>query len=511
MARSLFARLSRRYRPVSELSRREFLQATLAASAGLLVSCAAPTKTFSPKPGAKRIIVIGAGFSGLACAYELLSAGYHVTVLEARDRTGGRVLSFGDFVPGRNVEGGGELIGSNHPTWVAYAKRFGLKFLKIEEDKNAEEPLIINGKSIESKEAEALWNDLEEAYSKMNSDAKDINENEPWKSPNAAAFDKKTTLDWINSIGMNAKARDLAIAEFVADNGIAIERQSYLGNLSQVKGGGVEKYWTDSEVYRCRGGNQQLATKLAEAITPERIRLKTAVAAIDVKDSGVKITCVDGSVVEGDDVVLTVPPSVWNKIKISPALPVELKPQMGVNVKYLTSVKDRFWKASGLGPNAFSDGMVSMTWEATLGQKGDGGACLTSFSGGPAAELCRQKWKETKDATYLAELAKFYPEIQKNFVGSRFMDWPSDPWVMAGYSFPAPGQIMTQGPILYRGLGHLHFAGEHTCYKFVGYMEGALNSGTSLAKRLVTRDGGRALFEQNRMAIDTNVDDLIAV
>jgi hypothetical protein len=41
------------------------------------------------------------------------------------------------------------------------------------------------------------------------------------------------------------------------------EWQSYLGNLAMVKGGGLEKYWTESEVYRCKGGNQQLATRLA--------------------------------------------------------------------------------------------------------------------------------------------------------------------------------------------------------------------------------------------------------
>ena len=35
----------------------------------------------------------------------------------------------------------------------------------------------------------------------------------------------------------------------------------------------------------------------------------------------------------------------------------------------------------------------------------------------------------------------------------------------------------------------MHFAGEHTCYAFVGYMEGALNSGASLARRLAQRDG----------------------
>ena len=69
------------------------------------------------------------------------------------------------------------------------------------------------------------------------------------------------------------------------------------------------------------------------------------------------------------------------------------------------------------------------------------------------------------------------------------MDWPGDPWTGASYSFPAPGQVTTVGPVLHAGLGRLHFAGEHACYQFVGYMEGALHSGAALAKRLAVRDG----------------------
>ncbi len=68
-------------------------------------------------------------------------------------------------------------------------------------------------------------------------------------------------------------------------------------------------------------------------------------------------------------------------------------------------------------------------------------------------------------------------------------NWPRDPWALAGYSFPAPGQVTTVGPLLHEGLGRLHFADEHACYKFVGYMEGALNSGVSVARRLAARDG----------------------
>jgi len=49
--------------------------------------------------------------------------------------------------------------------------------------------------------------------------------------------------------------------------------------------------------------------------------------------------------------------------------------------------------------------------------------------------------------------------------------------------------VTTLGPQLRQGFGHLHFAGEHTCYQFVGYMNGALRSGIDLAKRLARRDG----------------------
>ena len=114
MSRSLFARLNQRYgRPVDAFTRREMLKATLAGSAGLLLSrlpAFAQEPAAKAKPNGKSIVVIGAGFSGLACAHELLAAGYDVTVVEARNRVSGRVLSFSDVVPGKNVEGGGELM-----------------------------------------------------------------------------------------------------------------------------------------------------------------------------------------------------------------------------------------------------------------------------------------------------------------------------------------------------------------------------------------------------------------
>ena len=72
-----------------------------------------------------------------------------------------------------------------------------------------------------------------------------------------------------------------------------------------VKGGGLEKYWTESEVYRCQGGNQQLARKLVEAIGADaRADAHASVRSIAVTDKSVRVTLASGKVLEGDHVIL---------------------------------------------------------------------------------------------------------------------------------------------------------------------------------------------------------------
>ena len=75
-----------------------------------------------------RIIVIGAGFAGLACADRLVNLGHNVTVLEARDRVGGRVWSQ-ELIPGRPdtvVERGAEFVLSGYDVMQEMAHRFDL-------------------------------------------------------------------------------------------------------------------------------------------------------------------------------------------------------------------------------------------------------------------------------------------------------------------------------------------------------------------------------------------------
>jgi monoamine oxidase len=371
---------------------------------------------------------------------------------------------------------------------MAYAKQFKLELLEVSEE-DAEAPIVLDGRRLSSDESDELWEELETTSGLLNGDAAKVTDAfEPWRTPDAEALDRRTLASWINGLGASPLCTAGLHTLMMADNGMVTEWQSYLANLAMVKGGGLDKYWSESEVYRCQGGNQQLARKFVEAIGPARVLTRTIVRSIAVTDKNVRVTLASGKVLEGDHLVLTAPPPVWNRIAIDPALPVGLVPQMGTNVKFLMAVGGPFWRRAELGPELMTDGPVSATWHATDGQRGPGDA-LVAFSGGTAADTCREWAPAARNEHYLAELQKVYKGVRPAYVKSRFMDWPSDPWVKASYSFPAPGQVTAQGPTFRQGIGRLHFAGEYTSYAFMGYMEGALNSGASAARRIAVKDG----------------------
>ncbi|MBJ7343123.1 MAG: NAD(P)-binding protein, partial [Solirubrobacteraceae bacterium] len=76
-------------RVAKQLSRREALALAATATGALVAGCA----DSAPAAGRKRIIVVGAGLAGLGAAATLRARGFDVTVVEARERIGGRVNS----------------------------------------------------------------------------------------------------------------------------------------------------------------------------------------------------------------------------------------------------------------------------------------------------------------------------------------------------------------------------------------------------------------------------------
>lgn len=487
MTRSFYRRLARAVHGRELASRRDFLAGSAAAASSLLLSRGA---LLGGRVG-KRVVVVGAGFAGLACAHELQAAGYDVTVIEATNRVGGRVRSSGEFVANRNIEIGAELIGSNHPTWMAFKDSFGLEMLDLSENEEWEQPVLLAGKRLSRDDAKALLEEMDEVFVKaIDPQAATVDADQPWKTPDAKALDGMNTKDWIAKLQCSENCKKALTVEFQANNGQDVQKQSFLGNLAQVKGhGNAKSYRDESEVYRCKGGNQTLAKKLAERL--KSVVLELPVRMVEWAEKKIVVTCADGRTLECDDIVLAVPPTVWSKIEFKPGLPAALSPQMGANTKWFVHMKSRFWQKANQEQYAMADGVFNMTWEGTDAQPGDQDVVFVAFNGGPSAERARALRGQAQTDAYLADLETLYPGFKAQVAGKTFfMDWPNEPWTKASYSFPAPGQITTQGQVLYDGLqGRLHFAGEHTCYRFVGYMEGALYSGTQLAKRLAKRDG----------------------
>ena len=504
MAFSVYQRLGRLFDPDRfSPSRRAVLKAGALAGAAAWIGGCTPTRTdgTDPKPASgKRVIVIGAGFAGLACARALVAAGADVRVLEARDRVGGRILSFnsttgcgGEFISGRNVEGGGELIGSNHHAWQQLATELGLKMLPVSEDEDLATPVLWRGKPIDFARAKELWEQLDAAHQTLNAHALPIDADQPWLSPDAPSLDARSMQPWLKSLAVDDLAADCIRMEFEANNGVMLERQSLLANLSMIKGGGIEKFWSDSEVFRCEGGNQLLATRSAEALG-YRVSLFSPVTAVDRTASGFRVSTLGQTSLDADAVVVAVPPSVWQKIRFEPGLPGALTCQMGCNVKHLSRVDGRFWKHAGVARSQYgmaigNGSRVCMTWEATDGQDVTADACLTAFSGASAAQLALSEDRAKRESGYATELEALFPGYTKHVSETRFMDWPNEQWTGASYSFPAPGQLTRCGPLLRSGgsawnCPGLHFAGEHCDPAFIGYMEGALRSGIRVASEI---------------------------
>jgi monoamine oxidase len=485
-----FRQLQAAFEPnLVRVSRRRVLQAI--AGAGGLMSLDVARGAMRQKVE-KRVLVVGAGLAGLACADELAAAGYDVTVVDARSRVGGRVQTLRDLVAGKTVEAGGELVGPNQPTWMAYAKRFDLKFVEL--PWNPSDVIVFDGMTLAPDRAQSLYEETRAALFRLNQLAEPIDAERPWLSPQAAAIDRQSLDDWIRNLDASAEVRRLIEIQWTGINGLIPAWQSLLGILAIVKGGGLQKFWDETDTTHCIGGTQQLAVLLARSFVERRgeakLRLGAPVEAIRIGDGHATLRLAGGETLEADDVVLTAPPTTWSKIAFDPPLPGTLTVPMAASTKFLAVVKEKVWQTLGREPNAMSTGPVQLTWETTAGQGDEGEHALVAFAGGREADECRGWPIAEREPRYRAALDMLYPGFAAAMTGGRFVDWVNDPWARGTYSFPAPGQVTTVGPLLDAPHAErLHFAGEHCSYAFVGWMEGALSSGVRTARRLAKRDG----------------------
>lgn len=490
MSRSLLTWNARRRVPKGEfIERREFLKGAALAGAGAMLAPGALAQR-AGRDSSPRVIVIGAGLAGLACAHELRDAGADVYVYDARERVGGRVVSMEDIVAGKVVEGGGEFIGANHPRWIGYAERFGID-LRPSEPENADQlewPILVNNRFLAKPEADPVWDALDALTARLNAPARAVIAHEPWASEGAESLDSQTVAQWLKEQDIDDDVRTLARASLEAELGVALEHASMLALLAIIRGGGVEDFWAHNDDYRAVGGAQSLARAFAERMKG-RVILNTPVAKITHEGPRTGVTLADGKFVRADAIVLATPPSAWKTLTLAGNdTLLDRSVQMGLASKLVAQAPDAFWTRLNAAPIGLTDTDTQMIWATTAGQPSpnpmDTREVMLGFSGGPAAERIRAVDRPTRDSVMLRAAARLWPGQAEGLTTVRFMDWRADRWAQAAYSFPEPGQVTTVCKALRDPLGVVHFAGEHCSTAFTGRMEGALESGSRAARAI---------------------------
>jgi monoamine oxidase len=483
MSRSLFAKLHRRFgRRISgaELQRRaaahharlrEAMPVDLVGGPRLVANRAA------------RVAVIGGGFAGLSAAWFATRAGMAVTVIEPHT-PGGRVSSTHGLVEGRILEAGAELIGTNHPMWMAFGRHFGLAMSLISSEDHYDAaglamPMLINGRHLSSAEQKTVHDEMDRVFHEWAKASEVIGEPwKPWTAPAAEKLDAETLEAHIPR-DISELTRDTLRFHFEQDNTTPVSRQSWLGALAQIAGGGGYAFFEDTEVFRCAAGNQSLARHLAAHVNIDRHRVT------NIRSGPPIYLDLDGGEREGpfDFAVVAVPSVAMEKLTIDGKRFPYRAVGHGPAVKYLSGVERRFWIAEGIAPSGMSD-QLGMIWEGTDNQMDTARFDLSVFAGGRNAQAAIDAGGS---AGYFApRLTAVFPHYHA--FRTEFENWPHRAGM--GYSCPAPGDVTTTQQS-YTDLidGRIAVAGEHTSPPWFGYMEGALQSGLVAAVRIAERSG----------------------
>ena len=461
-----------------------------------LLSKVAPSQRLKIGAG-KTAIVVGGGFAGLASAYFLSALGFDVTVFEAKDRWGGRVwTNRNDFVPDRWIEFGAELIGWNHAVWRGLAEAFGLEFGMLTGDESLQRPWDLGELGVITGPAAGELDDaVDRVVDALALEAMRVPPYRPWDAPDAPALDGTSLGGWLDTHVQDKKVRAAVDVMFSNDNVGATGDQGMVGVLSQIAGGGCERFDPDTEVMRCADGNDALATQLAELNQAADLHLNTAISRVGVESDGARASVTLGREVSvgspksADYVVVAVPPSIYagsasEQLVIDGIDPDDYRIALGPAVKHFARASARFWEDDGLGADGMSE-PIGETWDAT-DSAARGPFDLSLFAGGPAAERARHARTQADphaDAFYAPHLKRLFPHYQPD--ATHMVSWPDESWIRCGYSCLAPGEMANAKRLTEPFENRIVFAGEHTCPAFYGYMEGALESGLLAADRIL--------------------------
>ncbi len=432
------------------------------------------------------ILVAGAGLAGLAAARALTVEGARVTVIDARERVGGRVWTIREgFTGGQHAEGGADLIESEQAAVMSLARELKLTLVPILKDGFGFYGMGAKGRrSVETGSRQLgrlfapFWREVEQ-YRRLEG---------RWHSPIAQAFARESVAEYLTRTGASAAV----VARFRSLRGFFLADPEDLSMIALLDFLATDGFGGDGRTFRIRGGNDQLATRMADAL-PTRVRLRTVLRRVEHRDDGVIATVEDRSghhAVSADALIVAMPATAVRDVVFAPGLPDPQRDAIatlkyGGATRVLLQFQSRFWVRRGR-PRAFgSDLSTGAVWDGNEQQRGRGGI-LSLLAGGRASDELVMILN-MEGAAGVAERLRWMGPLSA-LVASHVVRWNDDPWVGGGYAYFDPEFDPRGRDLLARPFGRICFAGEHTSVRWQGYMNGAIESGRRAAAeaRLLT-------------------------
>lgn len=396
-------------------------------------------------------MVVGAGFAGLACADRLVSLGHDVTVLEARDRVGGRVWSQ-EFTPGRPetvIERGAEFVLSGYDVLRSMAERFDLPLAPsgmsyyVREPRGTSTPITADAIAAQ---ARGLRGAAEEAS--PTTSLRDFLDGADVTPAVAEVLAARAAISW-------AAPEDLLSCHVLLDSVASVQ---------------------PLPTSRVSGGNQGIAHALAAALG-DRVRLSTPASAVHATTDGVRVDVL-GSSIDADAVVMAIPLPLLERFDLQPAIPDAQRAAMARMVRghaaklhvpltrrpatsAVLDVARRFW-----------------CWTAT-DISGEVQPVAHCFSG--SAPALAGLGVAHGSADWMQALATLRPDLFLAGDDALLSTWDDDPWATFAYAGFGAASEPDDERLIRAPLGRVAFAGEHTAGAWAGLMEGALRSGQRAA------------------------------
>jgi monoamine oxidase len=437
-----------------------------------------------------RVVVAGAGLAGLAAASDLELDGAAVTVVEARDRVGGRVHTVREGFEGhQHGEAGADLIEGEQTRVLELAKELGLEPVRILKTGWDFYGMTEAGR----RRLRSAPRTFEEAAALLAPEMRDFQLAEKrWDSAVARTFGRMSVADWVRQVGADAGLaaglRGLR-GFFLADP----EDLSLLVLLEQFSSGNTPGV---GEMFRLRGGNDRLPRALSARLTG-RLLLNTVVRRVLQRPNGLVITCEEnGSLRQfpADYCVAAMPASTLRDVVFQPALRDDQQRaistlQYGPATRMLLQFARPFWRARGQ-KRAFGTNLpIGAVWDGSEDQSGPQ-AILTLLAGGRASNELQEIVASEGDRGVVRRLQ--WLGKPTSLVASRAISWEHDSWSHGGYAFFHPGFDPELRAWLARPAGRVVFAGEHTSTEWQGYMNGAIESGMRAAAEIRAMERARS-------------------